>query len=141
VFLVLTFAGLFALVALLWAVVLSWLTPTTKKLRTAQTLLITVMPRWPVAIIGLLVLVVLNWQIDAPVVIIAAAAGVWLTVVIVYTGRMFSDYLRLLGITALLTIPVLILALTLFAATGWLVVATQNLMPELTFLWNLATKT
>ena len=139
--LVLTFAVLFALVALLWAVVLSWLTPTTKKLKPAQTLLLVVMPRWPVAIIGLLVLVVLNWQVDAPVVVIATGTGVWLSVVIVYTGRMFSDYLRLLGITALLTIPVLFLALTLIAATGWLFVTTQNLLPELIFLWNLATRT
>ncbi len=64
-----------------------------------------------------------------------------MSVVIVYTGRMLSDYLRLLGITALLTIPVLFLALILIAATGWLLVATQNLLPELTFLWNLATRT
>ena len=139
--LVLTFAGLFALVALLWAVALSWLTPAAKKLRPAQTLLLVVMPRWPVAIIGLLVLVVLNWQIDEPIVFIATGTGVWLSVVIVYTGRMFSDYLRLLGITALLTIPVLFLALTLLAAAGWLFVTTRNLLPELIFLWNLATRT
>ncbi|MFC2085720.1 hypothetical protein ACFLRO_00755 [Bacteroidota bacterium] len=135
-----TFSGLFALVTLLWALGLSSLTRGKKRLGFAQTLQLAIMPRWPVAIIGLLVLVVINWQIEAPLIIMAVGTAVWLSVVTVFTGRMFSDYLRLLGITALLTIPVLLLALAVVAATGWLVIVTNDIVPELTFLWNLATK-
>ena len=138
-FLVIAFSVLFAGVSLLWAVVLSVVTRGTKGLKLNQTLLIVVLPRWPVALIGLLSLVVLNWHIDAPGIVIVGLTGSWLTVVMIYTGRMFSDYLRLLGITAMWTIPVLVLALGLAAGTGWLMVSTQDLMPEISFLWNLAT--
>lgn len=138
-FLMVAFSILFILVALVWAIGLSAVTRGSKRLRPSQTLLVTVIPRWPAAIIGLLVLVLLNWHIDAHVAVVGAIAAAWLSVAIVYTARMFSDYLRLLGISALLTMPILVLAMLFAAATVWLIVVTQDLLPEMTFLWNLAT--
>ena len=98
------------------------------------------MPRWPVALIGLLALVMLNWQIDAPGFVLVAVMAFWFVVVITYTGRMLSDFLRLLGIGALWTIPVLLLALVLLAGVVWLVVVTNDLRPELGYFWNIASR-
>lgn len=132
------FAALFGLVALLWAAILSISTRGTKHLRFGQTLLIAVMPRWPVALIGLLALVILNWRIDAPGFVLIAVVGVWSAVVMIYTGRMLSDFLRLLGIRALWTVPVLLLGLFVLAAAVWLIVVSNDLQPELGYLWNIA---
>jgi hypothetical protein len=100
--------------------------------------MVAVMPRWPVALIGLLALVMLNWQIDAPGFLLVAVMAFWFAVVLIYTGRMLSDFLRLLGIGALWTIPVLLLALALVAALVWLIVVTNDLRPELAYFWHLA---
>lgn len=132
------FASLFAIITLLWAAILSISTRGTRRLRFGQTLLTAVMPRWPVALIGLLALVMLNWRIDAPGFVLLAVMGVWFTVVLTYTGRMLSDFLRLLGIRALWTVPVLFLGLCLLAVSVWLFVVTNDLQPEIGYLWNIA---
>jgi len=134
------FASLFALVTLIWAGILSVSTRGTKHLRFGQTLLCAVMPRWPVALIGLLALVMLNWKIDAPGAVLIAVMGFWFAVVITYTGRMFSDFLRLLGIRALWTIPVLLLGLAFVAGIVWLTVVTNDLVPELEYLLHISSR-
>ncbi|HUF08655.1 MAG TPA: hypothetical protein VMO47_04995 [Rhodothermales bacterium] len=134
------FASLFALVTLIWAGILSVSTRGSKRLRFGQMLLCAVMPRWPVALIGLLALVMLNWRFEAPGFVLIAVMGFWFAVVITYTGRMFSDFLRLLGIRALWTIPVLLLGLAFVAGIVWLAVVTNDLVPELEYLWNVSSR-
>ena len=134
------FASLFAFVTLIWAGILSISTRGKKHLRFGQTLLCAVMPRWPVALIGLLALAMLNWKIEAPGAVLIAVMGFWFAVVITYTGRMFSDFLRLLGIRALWTIPVLLLGLAFVAGIVWLAVVTNDLVPELEYLWNISSR-
>jgi hypothetical protein len=141
-FLLLTgLATVFMTVALVWALILSSLTRGSSKLGVGQTLLLTVMPRWPVATVGLLALVLLNSEVQAPILAASILSGLWVILVIVYTSRALSDYLRLLGISALLTVPVVLLALLLLVATGWLVVGTQDLLPEVRMLWSVAIRT
>ncbi|HLE56053.1 MAG TPA: hypothetical protein VJB15_03150 [Rhodothermia bacterium] len=134
------FASLFAFVTLIWAGILSISTRGKKHLRFGQTLLCAVMPRWPVALIGLLALAMLNWKIEAPGAVLIAVMAFWFAVVITYTGRMFSDFLRLLGIRALWTIPVLLLGLAFVAGIVWLAVVTNDLVPELEYLWNISSR-
>ena len=135
------FAMLFGAVAIIWTVVLSLVTRGTKRLRADQTLLLTVLPRWPVAIVGLLALVLLNSNLQVPLLTAPVIAVVWIAVVFIYTSRVISDYLRILGISAALTIPVVLLAAALLAASLWLFVITRDLTPELSFLWTLASQT
>ena len=92
------------------------------------------------ALIGV-ALVLINSNLEAPMVTILIIALVWGVVVFTYTGRVISDYLRILGISALLTVPVLVLAAGLVVMSIWLIIVTRDLSSELEFLWSLASKT